>query len=301
MNGSSFNTSFFPTYFWSDCHPYDGESGGPSAGLVVLLVTDVVEFVAGLPSNLWLAWFILQRRSKADGILTADLFPFSLALVKVPFYVMVPVILANHLLWRNAWIMATTTFFSSSLITLKPLLMCLVCVERYLAVVRPLDFLRFKAFKYKWRALVLLFCLNICLGVFAAFYNSIVALCMIFLPVLAVDTYCCVAVLNALRKSPPGDRQEVGNEKKGDVAGNREMHGKKRKAVITILLVQVTLMVNYVPLIVTAPIQGLVPARVFKCQYMAMALAAALGCGYLYPLFYLYNNMRHQKNTKSKI
>lgn len=160
---------------------------------------------------------------------------------------------------------------------------------------------RFKAFKYKWRALVLILSLNICLGVFAVFHNSVVALCMIFLPVLAVDTYCCVAVLNALRKSPPGDRQEVGNVKKGDVAGNREMHGKKRKAFIIILLAQVTLMVNYVPFIIIAPIQGLVPARVFKCQYMAMALAAAIGCSYLYPLFCLYNNMRHQKNTMSKI
>ncbi|XP_077400834.1 uncharacterized protein LOC144035193 isoform X2 [Vanacampus margaritifer] len=292
MNGS--------LYYWYDCDPYDAESGEPSAGLVVLFATHVWEFVFSLPSNLWLAWFILHRRSKVDGILTGDFFPFCLVLVKLPFYVMVPAILANHFLWRDSWLMAVTAIVSSSMTIVKPMLMCVVCVEKYLAVVRPLAFLRFKALKYKWRALVIMLCLGTCISASAVFQQSIVAICLIFPPVLAVDTYCCVAVLKALRKSPPGEREEVGKEKSHAV-GNTELHGIKRKAFITILVIQVTHVVNYVPLIVTIPMYGRVPARVLKCQYMPLGFAAVISCGYLHPLFYLCNDLQYHKKTKTKI
>eukprot|EP00064_Thunnus_orientalis_P016358 superscaffoldBa00003227_g16422 len=61
-----------------------------------------------------------------------------------------------------------------------------------------------------------------------------------------------------------------------------------RKAFITITIIQAVLTLNYLPFIIILPLDGLLPARALKCQYQAMALAAAASCSYLQPLLYLY-------------
>ncbi|XP_054609366.1 uncharacterized protein LOC129168294 [Dunckerocampus dactyliophorus] len=320
MNGSDFGASSSLEYFWSECDPYDG-TGGPSVGLIILFATDAAEFLLGFPSNLWLVWIILKRRSKFGSILLTDFFPFSLALIHLSFHLMVPLLFFNHFFLRSFLLMALMAVIISSMMILKPLLLCLVCVESYLAVVRPLDFLRFRALKYRWGALAATCCLNLVFAGSSVIHYSIISVSTIFLAVLAVDTFCSVAVLKALKQTPPGDRQNAQKKQTvchlGNVAmetparsikeemakrgreprRNGEMHFIKRKASITILAIQVVLTINYLPFIITLAMYGLFPARVLKCQFNATATAASISFSYLQPLLYLHNVGRHHRNT----
>lgn len=81
-------------------------------------------------------------RSTAAGIPPADFFPFHLAITQVLFYLFLPVVAINLYLWKNTIIMDAMVFTHSLMLIIKPLLLCLACVERYIAVVRPFDYIR---------------------------------------------------------------------------------------------------------------------------------------------------------------
>ncbi len=89
-------------------------------------------------------------------------------------------------------------------------------------------------------------------------------------------------------KSRAEGRKEGRKEGKVERRGKGEINSMKKKAFVTIVVIQAVLILNYLPFIITLPMDGLVPARTLKCQYVAMALAAAAGCSYLQPLLYLH-------------
>ncbi|KAK9524601.1 hypothetical protein VZT92_016979 [Zoarces viviparus] len=297
MNASSFSPS---EYYWSECDPYNDGSGGPSAGLLILLITFPFEFIVGVPSNLWLTCHILRQRSKVDGVLPADFFPFHLALTQLSFYLAVPLFFTNHFLWQSNDVMNGVTSLNSMVIVMKPLLLCLVCVERYMAVVRPLDYPR-------WGCLGVVWCIYIIVTYFAIIERSVIILFVLFLPVLAVDTFCSLSILNALKRPPPGDRGVMGRKKEGEEEGETGQKGSsgvgkmedgekeqsrmkegskdegkkvgrsepsgtglmnstKKKAFVTIAVIQAVLALNYVPFILTWLMGGRVPARTLTCQ-----------------------------------
>lgn len=70
--------------------------------------------------------------------------------------------------------------------------------------------------------------------------------------------------------------------------GRGEINSMKKKAFINITIIQAVFIINYLPFIITLPMDGLVPACTLKCQYVAMAVAAAASCGCLQPLLYLF-------------
>lgn len=72
----------------------------------------------------------------------ADFFHFHLALIQVLFYLYLPVAITNILLWQNNAVLDLMGYMDSLVLVMKPLLLCLVCVERYIAVVRPLNYIR---------------------------------------------------------------------------------------------------------------------------------------------------------------
>lgn len=185
---------------------------------------------------------------------------------------------------------------------------------------------RFKKHKYRWGCLGVSWCIYAVMS--STTKRSSLSVCILFLPVLFVDTFCCLSVLKALKKTPPGDevmveRRKEGQEKRethqnriqvvrmeegqqqsrgkeggkeekvktverSKPRGKGEMSSMKKKAFTTIAIIQAVLTLNYLPFIITLPMEAHVPDQTMKCQYIAMALSAAASCSYLQPVLYLH-------------
>nr|XP_055035560.1 C-C chemokine receptor type 8-like [Misgurnus anguillicaudatus] len=130
-------------------------------------------------------------------------------------------------------------------ITGRPLFQCLICVERYLAVVHPVTFLKYKPLRYRLMCCTAtwIICLGSCLSVmfiFALRLNFFIYLLFFtlqFLVFLSIQMFCCVAVLRALKQSGPGER---GRERE-------EENHVKRKAFHLILISTVNTVIIYLP------------------------------------------------------
>ncbi|KAK5893688.1 hypothetical protein CgunFtcFv8_006537 [Champsocephalus gunnari] len=306
MNGSTVNSFSSKGYIWNDCDPYydddndgAGKLGGPSAGFIILLTTYCFEFLVGGPLNLWLMFHILGQRSKVSGVLHADLFPLHLTVAQLMFFMAFPLFFINHWLWRSVNVLAVVTFLSSMVLIMKPLLLCLSCVEGYVAVVRPILYLRIKERGYRWPCLGVCWCIYIILAISSIVQRSILTLCLVFLPTFIIDTFCTMYVLRELKKTPPSsqvvrmEEREEGRAEEKEVGGSKprekgKMNSMKKKAFVTFVIIQAVVSLNYLPLIITMTMEGRFSAVVMKCQYRTSGLAAAASCSYLQPLLYLH-------------
>lgn len=166
---------------------------------------------------------------------------------------------------------------------------------------------RFKAGKYRWVCLAITWCIYIILAGMATFGPTSFARCAVFPIVLAADTFCCLSILKTLRKPPPGDKTMMTKENKpknmsgevqedmeerreravrSETKGKRESHSMKKKALVTIVIIQCVLTLNYVPFIIAMSLKEQLPLQTYKCQVITLALSAASCCTYLQPLLY---------------
>ncbi len=160
---------------------------------------------------------------------------------------------------------------------------CLMCVERYLAVVHPVIFLKYKPLRYKvvcstvtW--IMISACCVFCLEhVHPCDIRLLKCLYLIhFIIFLAINLFCCLAVLRALKKPGPGD---IGRHR------DKENH-IKRRAFFLILINTVTLVITYVPSSVTGfqYILSIPASRVLE----SLSLTCFLLPGFVQPLLFIH-------------
>lgn len=179
---------------------------------------------------------------------------------------------------------------------------------------------RYKGPQYRWGSLGVSWLIYIMMTSITVANYASSAVCVVFLPVLAIDTFCSLSVLKTLRKPPPGDRtmvqekkkkkkngdteevdkreadstqgsgkeERVMKEKRSMTRGKGEKNSIKRKAFITIAIIQVVLTLNYVPYIISWAMELFLPRHIVKCQCLPIAMAAACSCSYVQPLLYLH-------------
>ncbi len=128
------------------------------------------------------------------------------------------------------------------------LFQCLICVERYLAVVRPVTFLKYKPLRY--RVICCTVAWIITLGSCLCCRFIIVSLkihayiwffSQQFLLFFCIQLFCLVAVLRALKQSGPGER----------VREREEENHMKRRAFYIILITTVSMTIMHVPFTIT--------------------------------------------------
>lgn len=199
----------------------------------IRLLPNVLSLILRFPVNVYVLQIIMSR-----NMFTSEFYSFKQALFEVMcFYDFLGVVFfvsPNWYLWK------IQHFFLGFIMTARPCLLALICVERYLAVVKPVAFLRMKSLKYKlaMSAIIWLWTVTtgVCILVLTDFKNGLVwqiAVCCI------VNLYCCIATLHALRRPGPGEgpRQREG------------MSNVKLKAFRIILILTVSVFLTYVPLV----------------------------------------------------
>ncbi|XDV31837.1 hypothetical protein PO909_002786 [Leuciscus waleckii] len=198
-----------------------------------------ISLLFGLPTHSYVIWLIITATERG---VASEFFNLNLSVCELG------VCLASLISALSFCFFSLSTlksFLLGCVITGRPLFQCLICVERYLAVVHPVTFLKYKPLRYRvicctaaWITILgscflcLLFSDNL---KFALFLSGQ------FLLFFSIQLFCVVAVLRALKQSGPGER---GREKK------EENHMKKR-AFNIILITTVSMVILNVPRIIT--------------------------------------------------
>ncbi len=233
-------------------------------------------FLFGFPTHCYVIWLIVT--GTGSGV-ASEFFILNLSVCEM----------ANSL---NIFLHVLDRWFSS-LKTLKylsfglsstgnPLFQCLMCVERYLAVVHPVTFLKYKPLRYRvicctvvW-IITLGFCLSCMFTIVSCnFYIYVCCFSLQFLIFLSIQLFCLVTVLRALKQSGPGER---GRERV-------ETNHMKSRAFYLILITTVSMIITYVPYIITG-LHSILTQGYFQEPFI-VAFFCYILAGFVQPVLYL--------------
>ncbi|XP_059397960.1 hydroxycarboxylic acid receptor 2-like [Carassius carassius] len=249
----------------------------PSIELIVYLEMCVFtfNFLFGLLTHSYVIWLIVT----GNGI-ASEFFILNLSVCEI----------GNSL--NSLFFMLSTVFsclttivviLQGLTITGRPLFQCLMCVERYLAVVHPVTFLKYKPLRYRviCCSVTWIITLGSCLICLIMFFFSTIAMNACFYSVqfllyLPIQLFCLVAVLRALKQSGPGER---GRERE------QETHMKTR-AFYLILITTVTMTITYVPNTVTG-LFTIVSDQLNSIIWVPSMICFILA-GFVQPVLYLH-------------
>ncbi len=271
MNNSTVNISKYGTN--SPTHPFE-----------VVTILDMcvysIHFLFDLPTNCYVLWLIFKR---AGGGIASEFFGINQCVCEIVFclHSLFCLICSNYP-WLSR-LMELTWFLLGLGVTGHPLFQCLICVERYLAVVHPVIFLKYKPLRYRVICCTVAWIITLgsclyCVFTQALFHLYIWFFSLQFLLFLFIQLFCCLAVLRALKQSGPGERKR------------EEENRMKRRAFYIILITTVNMIVSYVPFIIS----GLF--FILSQEYISEMFTVGLFCfilaGFVQPVLYLHRTAK---------
>ncbi|XP_030644101.1 P2Y purinoceptor 8-like [Chanos chanos] len=244
-----------------------------SEASVFYLVLGSTDLALGLPSGFWALW-LLGQGSRA--VLESEFFIVHL-LVTDMFSMLVTLLSMFHfLLWCNPTVEKVIYVLYILFLYGRPFFQSCVCVERYFAVVHPVLYLSYKSLKYRLTALLTTWVVVLTFSVGNMVVLSANVLPCVFLLALCVTSFCSLSILRVLRRQGPGDDQR------------RRSSVIKRKAFVIVLLIQLMLLVNYLPMLCLMPLQAFVRAEVFTCYIYPMAMSLSMVGAFVQSLLYVH-------------
>ncbi|XP_042603781.1 C-C chemokine receptor type 8-like [Cyprinus carpio] len=200
-----------------------------------------IGFLFGLPTHSYIIWLIVT--GTASGV-ASEFFNLNLSVCEIANSLNGLIsVLSIHL----SSLLTLSNFLQGIGITGRPLFHCLICVERYLAVVHPVTFLKYKPLRYRVICCTAAWIITLgsCLICLILLLNIMVAypwfFSLQFLLFLSIQLFCLVAVLRALKQSGPGEKKRE----------RKEENQMKRRAFYLILITSGNLVIIYVPLTIT--------------------------------------------------
>lgn len=157
--------------------------------------------LARLPVNIFIIQLILSKgwmASEADG------FKEAIFAIMICLYDVIRIV---STFFPNKYLLSTRLFFEVVVIIGHSSLITVTCVAQYLAVLKPLFFLRLKPLKYKLATVctTCLWTLMFCCGrllLDVAFHLAAVGQIVVC---SVTQLYCCVVILRALKRPRPGE------------------------------------------------------------------------------------------------
>ncbi len=232
--------------------------------------------LSGIPTYSYVMWLIIRG---TNGI-ASEFFNFNLNVCEIFFSLSSLAFLLSE---RFPVFVPIKRLSLGLAITIRPLFQCLICVERYLAVIHPVIFLKYKPMRYKMVSSVVVWLLGVGSCLFSMFIflsNHSIAftwfVLLQFLLFLFIQLFCCLAVLRGLKRSGPGERKR------------EEENDMKRKAFYLILITTVTMVLIYAPFIISSMLSILIQQDILVLLPISFAFFI-LG-GFVQPVLYLHRS-----------
>lgn len=212
-----------PFYECMDSYP-----GNAFTGFYIVL--NVILF---LPLNCW----ILRLVWRSKGVVWSDFVILNQSVAEIISEIALTIFLSSSLLNKKVVVMISNYLCSTFLVG-RPVFQTVFCVERYLAVVHPLVYLKYtKAPKAKVLFVGLVWLVIMMLGWHTMDSHPKLPLWLffgIYLGTIVVCSLCSLMILWILKRPKPGD----GNEKEG-------AYQLKRKAFVAVTVILFTLVLGY--------------------------------------------------------
>ncbi|XP_042604402.1 chemokine XC receptor 1-like [Cyprinus carpio] len=235
-----------------------------------------IGFLFGLPSQFYVLWLIIT--GTGNGV-APEFFILNLSVCEIG------ICLKCFVYTLSYWFLHLSTlklFFVGLTITGRPLFQCLMCVERYLAVVHPVTFLKYKPLRYRvicctaaW-IIIIGSCLCCLFTMVSQNIVYIWLLSMQFLLFFSIQLFCLVAVLRALKQSGPGQR---GRQRE-------EEHNMKRRVFYLILVTTASMAIIYGPYIIIGFFTIMI--NEFMHPLWFIAFICYILSGFVDPVLYLH-------------
>ena len=209
-------------------------------------VAYMVNFLVGAPANVWVLWLMLFSTSFRTDKMEA--FEFSLAVNDLLYTFTSPVVLVGFLYFEQfpEYLLAAA---QSLMYQGRSFFQTCICLERYLAVVHPVVFLKLRPLRYRVAILAPMWLINI-LVCFVFSYmclRSSTTLTYVFslyqFFVFSINSFFCFSILWALFRPGPGD----GKQRGGGEGEKEGMNLIKKRAFTTVLIIEVAVVFAYLP------------------------------------------------------
>lgn len=242
-------------------------------GILFDLTVQTFNIVIGFPANVLVITILVRNRHEPS---TSDIFLGCLAFMDAYFGLMVPISFLNLFYWKSKEGWQALKFSYGVKDTSGPLFLSCICLDRFVAVVFPIEFGELKHIKYRIGLTVIVFCLTFAYAS-AKTIGGLPNFEKVFTgEVLAAFTWmliCNISILWALKRS------------RG--AGKDEMHPMKKKAFKMVLSILCIIIFNYLPLVALFPFQDHYSPLAFTCYIQPVGYAFLNISSSIQPLVYL--------------
>lgn len=271
MNSERFNSSFNSSTStsngllqWLQCSP----------AFYVYIVSEMFNTLLGLFTNIWVQVLILRDwRNQA----VQEIFTLNLGVLEILYCFLSQVLILNYIAvkmfytYKYNWLVYGLSFFGRSLFQ------CGICVERYIAVVHPMFFFRHHFLRYKIIFLIVGWLITAVLIWFVIYYPALSLTVCLFIIVMSVNMFCSLSIIRVLRQPSPGAEKKV-----------KEMNLKKKRACYTVMIIQATVVFNYVAIFIGPTIKLNTSYFFYMCVYQPLGLSCCLMGSFLQPLIFLH-------------
>lgn len=241
-------------------------------------ISAALNLLTGLPLNSYMLWLIITDPAKT---IVSCFLEINMALCEILFIVLSPLALMSECKYLNVpkSMQYVRYLCYATLLTGRPMLQTLSCIERYVAVVHPVVFRNYGALRYKFKYLTVGWFMALTVCLIMSFYGEKAwyALIVQTLILIMVKLFCFLSVLRALKQPKPGDGgrdRETANQ-------------AKMRAVKIILILLISAIVQYIPLLLVWLLYLCLP------QLAGLKLAADIiffimaGSGFIQPVLFL--------------
>lgn len=214
---------------------FDKYCGEHPAGPLIRTVISVPCYVLGVPASVWLLWILSQRQHIS---LSNDIYTLNLTVMDFIYNMsMIPVTVNYHVM-RLDWIDTLSGLSICLSISGRPQLMSCVCVDCYMAVVYPIQYMNLRSCRYRVFVCALVWVSTVAQGLMFILVENLTSLWFLVSTFAALITVCCDgAILCTLRKPDPSGRSDI--------------HPQKQRSLQVITNSLIMTLVSYLPPLVS--------------------------------------------------